>query len=156
MNLSKYLLPRYYKLIGLLLVVVSLIMAVDRFYFGHKYHFLKWKVFSFYSEFLFTRTFTFTRNNQGEEVVALLAIIGLALIAFSKEKIENEQVNLLRFKALVISFIINILTTILGTIFLHGLGYFYFLSVLLVIPLAMYYSIFQLFFWRSVSIKLDN
>lgn len=155
MNLSKYLLPRYYKAIGLLLVVISGILGIDRFYFGHKYHILKWKIFSFYSEFLFTKTFSFTRNNQGEEIVAIFAIIGLSLIAFSKEKIENERVNNLRLRALVISFLLNIIASIIGTIFLHGLGYFYFLTVLLLIPMVSYYLIFQFFYLKNQNILIE-
>ena len=152
MNLSKFLLPRYFKIVGLSLLLISLILAIDRFYFGHKYHILKFKVFSFYSEFLFTRKFSFTRNNQGEEIVAIFAIIGFALIAFSKELIENEFVNSLRIKALVISFALNITFSVLGTLFLHGLGYFYFLSILLFTPMASYYFSFKLFYWKNLKL----
>lgn len=155
MSLSKYLLPRYWKFVGLILFVLSSILAVDRFYFGHKYHFLKWRVFSFYSEFLFTRKFAFTRNNQGEELIALLAILSLIFIAFSKEKFENEVVNSYRVKALVIAFVANTLITILGTLFLHGLGYFYFLSILLVIPIALYCLLFQIIYYRNKRFLVD-
>lgn len=149
MNFSKYLLPRYWKFVGLILFVLSSVLAVDRFYFGHKYHFLKWRVFSFYSEFLSTRKFVFARNNQGEEAVALFAIVSLVLIALSKEHIENEVVNSYRVKALVYAFVINTLLTLLATLFLHGLGYFYFLSILLVIPITLYCLLFQFIYHKN-------
>ena len=149
MNFSKYLLPWYWKIVGFILLIASIVLAFDRFYLGHKYHFLKWRVFSFYSEFLFTRRFAFTRNNQGEELIALLAILSLVFIAVSKEKQENEVVHSFRVKALVIAFVVNTLLTILGTLFLHGLGYFYFLSILLVIPIALYCLLFQFIYHRN-------
>ena len=96
MRFSRLLLPRKFKIIGLLLTLLALVMAVDRFYFDHKYSFLKWKVFSFYSEYLFPRHFVFTRNNQGDELVVLLSLVGLVLLILSKEKFECVEVNKLR------------------------------------------------------------
>lgn len=155
MDFSKFLLPRYYKLVGALFVILSMFLAFDRFYLGHKYHFLKFKVFTFYSEFLFTRKFSFTRNYQGEELVVLLAIIGLALMAFSQEKHESIQTNKLRQTAILLSFVVNILITIVGTIFLHGLGYFYFLSILLIIPIFLYNLFFLFLYYRNVGVSID-
>ena len=152
MRFSRLLLPRKFKIIGLLLTLLALVLAVDRFYFDHKYSFLKWKVFSFYSEYLFPRRFVFTRNNQGDELVVLLSLVGLVLLILSKEKFEGVEVNKLRVRAMIWAFGINALLVVFATIFLHGLGYFYFLSYLTVLPLVLYYLFFQIFFWRNIEL----
>lgn len=153
MNFSKYLISRHWKSLGLILLLLSSYLSFDRFILDHKYSFLNLKVFSIYSEFLSSKVFVLVRNNQGEELITILAIIGLLFITLSKERFENEFTNECRVKALVLSFFVNIAITIFGTLFLHGLGYFYFLSFAIIIPLISYLSIFKVLYHKNRKIK---
>lgn len=153
MNFSKYLLPRYWKFLGVILLLLSSYLSFDRFMLGHKYSFLNLKVFSIYSEFLSSKVFVLVRNNQGEELITILAVVGLLLITLSKEGLESELTNECRVKALVISFFVNVAITLFGTLFLHGLGYFYFLSFAIIIPLISYLSIFKVLYHKNRKIK---
>ncbi len=152
MNLSKYLISRHFKIVGFILSSISILLSLDRFWLGNKYSFLNLKVFSIYSEFLSSKEFALVKNNQGEELITILAVVGLLLIMMSKVNVENEMTNDCRIKALALSFVVNVVITILGTLLLHGLGYFYFLSFSIIIPFVSYLSIFRVLYHKSRKI----
>lgn len=124
-----YLLPNRFKIIGLFLLAIGIILTVSRFYFGQKPDWLDMKVFAVYSSFLQTKFFTFITNNILEELSGLSVFIGLVFIAFSKEKYEDEITMQIRIRSLFYSGYANILLTILAFLFIFGLGFIYFMVV---------------------------
>jgi len=124
-----YLLPNRFKIIGLFLLAIGIILTVSRFYLGQKPEWLDIKVFAVYSSFLQTKFFTFITNNILEELSGLSIFIGLVFIAFSKEKYEDEITMQIRIRSLFYSVYTNILLTILAFLFIFGLGFVYFMIV---------------------------
>jgi len=59
-------------------------------------------------------------DNMIEEVIIFGLVIALALIAFSREKDEDEYVEHLRAKSLVWSLIVNMILILIATLFLYG------------------------------------
>ncbi len=105
--------------------ILSGIVAIWYFIIrGNKPEFLQLDVFTLYSKYLETKTFTFIKNNQGDEIAFTLYWSGWLLIIYSlKKSLMNKQ-----------SLAIFIL--IAGYLFLHGLAALYFLLVFLfVLPL---------------------
>lgn len=144
-----YLLPKSFRYAGWLLVILGIVSAVFRFHYGIKPEFLEIKVFAIYSSFLQSKYFTFITNNISEEITGLLVLTGLLFIAFSKEKNDNEEIMLLRFRSLFLSVYINSIILILSLLFIFGLGFVDVLvlnifSLPLIYIIVFRYSLFKL------------
>lgn len=66
--------------------------------------------------------------NLTNELAAICSILGLFLIAFSRERIEDEFVSRLRLEALQWSVVANYVILAVLILLSHGLGFFYVLS----------------------------
>ena len=152
MREPSFLLPRSFRLWGLILTFSGTILGVMRFYFGVKPGIFDQKVFAVYSVFLETKTMRIIKNQMIEEIVGILLIIGLFLIAFTREKIENQQVNSFRLKAFFISIYINTAFLIASLLFTFGFAFVYMMILDLVLPL----SIYIIFFQTMLAIELNK
>lgn len=70
-------------------------------------------------------------------------LIGLYMVAFSKEKIEDEFINALRMDAMIKAFILNSIIIVLGSLTVYGLPYVYMLSITQYFVLLAYIIIFR-------------
>lgn len=99
---SKYLLPHVYKKIGWFITIPLLLIGILLFPLGEKLTFLR------------SPTWLDTFPGQyTDEVIAAGLIIGMLLIAFSREKNEDEYINKIRLESLQISVLINYLLLII-------------------------------------------
>lgn len=148
---ANYLIPNRFKKVGWMLLLPSAVLGVLVLFFDLEFDFLDGRIFTLYSgEFLgeegeFFKLFS---GNYTKTIVGLLFLIGAILVAFSKEKHEDEFVSKIRLESLVWAIYINYL--ILGICFLL----FYDLDFLMVMILNMftiliffiirfYYSLYQ-------------
>jgi len=69
--------------------------------------------------------FSFTENNILDEIAGLLIIIGALLIAFSKEKLEDEFIAKIRLESLVWATYVNYAILLLSIIFIYDLMFFW-------------------------------
>ena len=151
-----YLLPNKFKIIGVLLFVVGIIITIIRFYFGVKPDWLDIKVFAVYSSFLQTKYFTFITNNILEELSGLILLVGLVFIAFSKEKTENEIIEQIRIRSFFYSVYSNILFTVFAFIFIFGLGFVYYLVLNMFVSLLLFIFIFRYNIYYYKKTKRNN
>jgi hypothetical protein len=79
---------------------------------------------------------------------SLLMLIGLFLIAFSKEKIEDEQIAQLRLDSLRWSIYLNYLILILCIIFTNGIDFLDMLRLNLWVPLVFFIIRFRWVIFR--------
>jgi uncharacterized membrane protein YfcA len=135
--------------VGLILFLLGIIAAYIRFSLGIKPAVLTLPVFSLYSSFLETKTFQIITNNISEEIVALLLLVGLLLLNFSKEKIEIEQTDKLRFRALITSVFVNSMLMILSTLFIYGFAFVNVLMLNMFSQLIIYQMIFRFLIFRN-------
>ena len=70
-------------------------------------------------------------------------LIGLYMVAFSKEKIEDEFINSLRMDAMIKAIILNSSIIVLGSMVLYGIIYVYALSITQYFVLLAYIIIFR-------------
>ena len=70
-------------------------------------------------------------------------LAGLCMVAFSKEKIEDEFINSLRMDAMIKALILNCIIIALASLALYGLMYVYLLSVTQYFILLAYIIIFR-------------
>jgi len=139
-----YLLPKGFRFVGVIFTSVGTILGIMRFYFGVKPDLLDQKVFAVYSVYLKTRTMKVESNQLIEEIVGLLVILGLLMIAFSREKDENPLISAVRLKAFFISFYINTAFLIFSILFTYGLAFIYMTVLNVVLPLSIYIVVFQI------------
>ncbi|MFN3694024.1 MAG: hypothetical protein ACK4UV_03370, partial [Ignavibacterium sp.] len=85
--------PHKLRFVGVFLLISGLVAAYLRFWLGIKPASLTVPMFSVYSTFLETKTFHIITNNISEEIVAILLLVGLLLINFSKENVESDLIN---------------------------------------------------------------
>jgi hypothetical protein len=92
-------LPNYFKKVGLLLILITIIFAVI-------YQFILFKKSSVLSKHIFLDTL----------------IIGLFLFSFANEKLEDERIMLIRLKAIAQAFVFALTITIISPVFFAVFG----------------------------------
>lgn len=120
---TNYLFPNRFKKIGWLLFIPGILLGiVYMIYFNSGLGFFKifnFKVFSIAEQSLLkdTKFFSMTLNNLLDETSSILLIIGGLLIAFSKEKFEDEFISKIRLESLVWATYINYVILLVAIIF---------------------------------------
>lgn len=136
---TKWLFPHRFRLIGWLIFIPSALLGLAVMYVDFK---VTWLTAPWLSEsFTITSGFSITHlmdsQDLTDEVAAIGIIAGLLLIAFSREKVEDEMIGQLRLEALQWSVYANYIVlaiailTVYDEIFLNVMIYNMF-TVLLV------------------------
>lgn len=76
-------------------------------------------------------------------VAIIGALVGLVMVAFSKEHIEDEFVNSLRMDAMIKAFILNSVVIVLLSLTMYGIVYVYALSITQYVVLLAYIVFFR-------------
>lgn len=118
--MKKFLLPYPWKFAGIFLSLCGIVLAIFYLWFDFRFTL---PVFAVYSSFLETKMFTTFSTNFADDLILLLLLCGFGLIVFTKERIESEQMDLFRIKAVVIAFIANIIFLIFSVLFIFGSGF---------------------------------
>ncbi|MEJ5261365.1 MAG: hypothetical protein WHT45_01695 [Ignavibacterium sp.] len=147
--ISRLLIPRKYKFVGIILLLLGIIAAYFRFYLGIKPSYLNLPVFAFYSSFLDIKTFQVITNNISEEIVSLLLLFGLLLLNFSKEVVENDKVDSIRLFSLASSVLLNSVILIFSVLFIYGFAFVNVLMFNMFSQLLIYQIIFRIIFIKN-------
>ncbi|KAF5056287.1 hypothetical protein DSECCO2_368950 [anaerobic digester metagenome] len=131
-----------WKLPGIILTSAGVLLAVLFSWFDFR---LKIPVFAVYSAFLETKMFVVFRTNFSDELTLLTLLAGLALIAFSKEKNEQEEFELIRSKAIFRAAMVNTAFLFLSVLFIYGSGF----MAVLVVNLFSFFVLYLLFFYSG-------
>ena len=136
--MKNLLLPYPWKLAGWFLTLSGSVLGVLYTWFDFRFSI---PVFAVYSSFLKTKMFETFRTNFADELILLLLIAGLGLMVFSKEKIEFENLDSARTKALVRAVILNNIFLFFCILFVYGSGFIAIL-VLNLFSLSLFYLLF--------------
>ena len=145
--MKNLLLPYYFKIFGIVLLLAGIAMAIFYIWFDFRFTI---PVFAVYSVFFETKIFEVFRTNFADELTLLVLICGLGLIVFSKQKNEWAGLDFIRFKALSLAVIANTVFLLLSVIFVYGSGFMGIL-VINVISLFVFYLIIFLLIKRKKS-----
>ncbi len=143
--MKNLLLPYPWKLAGWFLTLSASVLGVLYNWFDFRF---SMPVFAIYSSFLKTKTFETFKTNFADELILLLLIAGLGLVVFSKEKIEFENFDSARNKALARAVILNNVFLLFSILFVYGSGFI----AILVLNLVSF-SLFYLFFFYLLKRK---
>lgn len=115
--LTKILLPHRYQLIGWILFLPFAVLLVANNYFDFYFPFLVIPL----HEGELAQDFT-------NELALIGVFISLFLIAFSREKEEDEYIQKLRLDSLLVACYVNTFILILGTLLFYSFGYLEFMG----------------------------
>ena len=122
---SKFLLPNKFKMVGLIMFIPSAILGIlSMMNITYSIDITVFKIWTGNVLKDPTRFFIFQKEDFYNELLAILIIISLSLIAFSREKLEDEYINKIRLDSLLWAVIANYLLLMLTIIFIYGDPYF--------------------------------
>ena len=118
---TKFLLPNRVKIWGWIIAIPAFVLIILYLQFDFAFPFLEYaqktkQKISFDNGLLFNIQY----NNFTDEIGSILLIIGLLLIAFSKEKDEDERIFQLRLESLLWATLVNSLLIILSIVFFYN------------------------------------
>jgi len=127
-----YLFPNYFKKVGWIITIPSLIILILNIFeiipinFDYSFYGLSHGVGLFgtpsqWGWYMNETDFTLT-------ILPIIIVVGFVFISFSKEKIEDEMITQIREKSFVWAIIASSIIFVLGTLFLYGIIYLYFLG----------------------------
>jgi len=114
------LLPYKYRLIGWLIAMPAFALMIMYLYFDFSFSFLDYHAEGARISLDGTLLFTTQSNNFTDEIAGVLLIAGLMMVAFSREKFEDEMTLKIRLEALLWAVFVNCLLIILSIIFIYG------------------------------------
>jgi hypothetical protein len=137
-------LPHKMKKIGWILVVPAAILMIMVLNFDFTIKFLdftrKAEHISFDNGYLFTIQF----NNFTDEVGGIVLITGLLLIAFSREKDEDERIARLRLESLLWAVLVNSIWIMLAMILFYNDMFLHIMAYNICTPLILFIARFNL------------
>ena len=118
---TKLLLPGRLKYIGWVIAIPAFVLMILNLHYGFTFNFLNYAAkevqkISFDNGFLFNIQY----NNFTDEIGSILLLTGLLLIAFSKEKDEDERISKLRLESLLWAVFINSIFIFLSIILFYS------------------------------------
>lgn len=136
--LPRFLFPFRYKIIGWIITLPLLIFGISSMLFEFEIDFFTVKL-----PFKYFLADNFLNKDEtvlqlGDEFIIVGLIIGLLLIAFSKERIEDEYVSQVRLESLQWAIYVNFGFLIVATLFVYGGDYFTILLYNMFTPLLIF------------------
>lgn len=121
------LLPQKFKWVGWCLLVPGLVLGALVMLTNYELDWLKLRVFTIINQDLlgFTRYFTYSVNNVTNTLVAVIILTGGMLVAFSREKVEDEFIARLRLSSLMWAVVVNYILLLLALLFVYGFSFFH-------------------------------
>jgi len=122
---SNYLFPNRYKKIGWILFIPGLIFGLVWVFKNPEIDIIKTKVIALNSGASPGQNgwFKIIEENITNEIIGLMIILGGIMVAFSKEKSEDEFISKIRLESLVWATYVNFVILGLAMLFVYGLDF---------------------------------
>lgn len=120
-----YLFPNRYKRIGWFILIPSAIIGQISLFYEYEPSFLDYNVPAIFVDDLFKdkQLFGMVQNNILNEIFGILIIISALLVAFSKEKLEDEYISKIRLESLVWAVYVNYGILLFAFIFIFDFSF---------------------------------
>lgn len=122
------------------MVAAGIAMTVMYFMFNFRFEIPVLAVVSSYMDTNFFTTFT---TNFADESIMLLFLIGFSLIAFSKERHEDDFFRTIRSMALKRTILTEIGILLFSVLFIYGSGFIAIILLNMILPFVLYLSYFN-------------
>lgn len=147
-----YLFPNKYKKIGWMIFIPAVLFGLVNLFLEYEPKFLDLKVPAIFIDELFgnQKFLGFTKNNILNEILGVLIIISSILVAFSKEKLEDEYIAKIRLESLVWATYVNYGILLVALIFVYD---FSFLWVMIFNMFTVLIFFIVRFNWQVIKLK---
>lgn len=140
--------PKGLRTAGIIFSISGIVLIFLKHQFNYKPEFLNLKVFAIYSMYIKSQTFSFITHQMIEDIGGILLISGLFLIAFTREKLEQEGLDALRLKAFIVTAWFNLFYLLFAILFFYGFGFvaamiFFAIGWLVVYILSFRYLVYR-------------
>ncbi|WP_324522790.1 hypothetical protein [Flavobacterium sp.] len=121
-----YLFPHRFKKLGWFVFIPTLFISIFFVIYEKEYEMFDLVVPALFSDQLFGKSdlFSMVKNNVFDEILSFLLITSGLLLAFSKEKIEDEMVQKIRLESLVWATYANYIVLLCCILFIYGSPFF--------------------------------
>ena len=146
---TNFLLPNKFKKFGWILLVPSIIFGILMFFFKfYDFKPLEFKVFAIANISFGDCYFCIIKDNISNEIIGILLLLSLIMIAFSKEKNEDEFIAKTRLDSLVWATYVNYAILLFCFLFFYGFGFMYVMifnmfTILIFFIIRFYYIIYK-------------
>jgi ABC-type glycerol-3-phosphate transport system permease component len=146
---TNYLFPNKFKKIGWFVLVPTLIIGIV--FLGKEPEFLDFRIFTLFNDTFFSSEGSrwFSENNLFDEIIGVLLIVSSMLVAFSKEKEEDEFITNLRLKSLTRAVYVNYGILLISMFTVFGFAFFNVAIFNIFTFLLIFIFIFNFNLWRS-------
>ena len=120
-----YLFPHRFKRIGILMLVPFIFLGWYVVNYDIEPELFDLSVPAIFVDEIFGEKFIFgmTENNILNEIIGIVLIIGFLMVAFSKEKQEDELIAKIRLESLVWATYVNYAILLISMIFIFGISF---------------------------------
>ena len=120
-----YLLPHRFKRIGLMILIPFIFLGLFVVDQDIEPEFFNCKVPAIFVDEIIGESFVFgiTENNILNEIIGVVLIISFLMVAFSKEKQEDELIAKIRLESLVWATYVNYAVLLFSMLFVYGLSF---------------------------------
>lgn len=127
---TNYLFPNKFKKLGWAILIPVTVFGILDLFFDYEPQFLNVDVLSLFgSGFGKNHFFEIIQNNIFNEILGILMIVSGLLVAFSKEKVEDEFIAKIRLESLVWSVYVNYGILLIALIFIYGIPFLWVMIV---------------------------
>ncbi len=121
---SRFLIAHKYRRIGWFVLIPCLILGVLSVHLDYEIAWLGMNISipGAFGDVLFDEP---TRENFTNELAAIGVLVGLLMIAFSREKVEDEYIAKLRLDSLMLAVLGSYALLFVAIVFLYGFLFFY-------------------------------
>jgi hypothetical protein len=154
---TRFLLPNKCKLIGWILLIPSSILGLFVIFNELKFKFLEVRVFTISSGgtafWDSTNLFQFEKENITGTIIGIIFLMGALMVAFAKEKNEDEFISKKRLESLLWATILNYLILIFCFIFFYEFGFMYVMIFNMFTILILFIIRFSWVLYRTSNIS---
>lgn len=120
-----YLLPHRFKRIGLLILIPFIFLGWYVVNYDIEPEIFDLRVPAIFVDEIFGEKYIFgmTENNILNEIIGIVLIVGFLMVAFSKEKQEDELIAKIRLESLVWATYVNYAVLLISMIFIFGISF---------------------------------
>ena len=155
---SNYLFPNQFRKLGWFLIIPGILLGVIFLMSDSELNLFNMTVFSIAEKPIFGETtfFNLTKNNVLDELACLLIVIGSLLIAFSKQKHEDEFISKIRLESLVWATYVNYIVLIITFLFVYDMVFFWVLVFNMFTMLLFFIIRFNWELYKSKNLVKDE
>jgi hypothetical protein len=123
---KEYLLPHAYRLIGWIVLIPGLVLGIAHMLGDYEATWLDLPVFVISEPGIMAedKWFELSTNNLTDELAGVMLILGLAFVAFSRERSEDEFIARIRLESLLRATYLNYGILLLTIVFMYGSAFF--------------------------------